>query len=69
MPMRLRLVLDESAFAALVAGRAITMMSDGVTVEIILSDIGFRTMERAIERAEMAVGAAEELTRTYDRRG
>ena len=56
----IRVALNEQAFAALVAGdmaivRGVT--ADGtVTVEIILSDIGFAEMHQAIERAELDDG-------------
>jgi hypothetical protein len=50
-----RVALNEEAFTALVSGQVATVRgyttAGVVTIEIILSDIGFAQMQRAIERA------------------
>jgi hypothetical protein len=52
-----RIVLDETQFRALVAGQVLAANVDDRRVEIILSDIGWPRMWRAVEDARRAQGA------------
>jgi len=61
MPTMLRIVLDETAFRDLVAGKAVRLEATNpegppALVGIILSDIGFERMLRAIRDASQSTG-------------
>lgn len=48
MPEVVRVALDEDAFRKLVRGEVVRVRSRGLWVELILSDIGFGRMEKAL---------------------
>jgi hypothetical protein len=50
-PAVLSVVLDEAMFRALVAGLAVTLPGPGLTVRVILADLGWQRMNAALNDA------------------